>query len=217
MQDEKRKTGGSLDEIEIEMNEHGDGGGPPGTAGISGGGTTEKKELMQVMYGSHGGAINDNDDAANSVVSSDSRELNAGAEAGAGLATDGAPRDSRGGFLNDGGNGHDHNDNVLFYKVYRRRWFGLVQLTLLNVIVSWDVSQLSSFYSIMLLYYFLTLLYWFSFIFVYISPTFLFSRPPFYPALTIHHQNVITPAAPSTSFDSCPLLSRGLDLHRALV
>lgn len=27
-----------------------------------------------------------------------------------------------------------------FYKVYKRRWFGLVQLTLLNIIVSWDVS-----------------------------------------------------------------------------
>lgn len=26
------------------------------------------------------------------------------------------------------------------YKVYKRRWFGLIQLTLLNIIVSWDVS-----------------------------------------------------------------------------
>lgn len=26
------------------------------------------------------------------------------------------------------------------YKVYKRRWFGLVQITLLNIIVSWDVS-----------------------------------------------------------------------------
>jgi hypothetical protein len=30
------------------------------------------------------------------------------------------------------------------YKVYKRRWFGLVQLTLLNVIVSWDVSVVVS-------------------------------------------------------------------------
>ena len=29
------------------------------------------------------------------------------------------------------------------YKVYKRRWFGLVQLTLLNIIVSWDVSFVS--------------------------------------------------------------------------
>lgn len=27
------------------------------------------------------------------------------------------------------------------YKVYKRRWFGLVQLTLLNIIVSWDVRD----------------------------------------------------------------------------
>jgi hypothetical protein len=26
------------------------------------------------------------------------------------------------------------------YKVYKRRWFGLIQLVLLNIIVSWDVS-----------------------------------------------------------------------------
>lgn len=26
------------------------------------------------------------------------------------------------------------------YKVYKRRWFGLMQLVLLNIVVSWDVS-----------------------------------------------------------------------------
>lgn len=26
------------------------------------------------------------------------------------------------------------------YKVYKRRWFGLIQLVLLNIVVSWDVS-----------------------------------------------------------------------------
>lgn len=31
-----------------------------------------------------------------------------------------------------------------FYKVYKRRWFGLAQLTLLNIIISWDVSVLRS-------------------------------------------------------------------------
>jgi hypothetical protein len=30
-------------------------------------------------------------------------------------------------------------DNRLIYKVYRRRWFGLAQLVLLNIVVSWDV------------------------------------------------------------------------------
>lgn len=29
------------------------------------------------------------------------------------------------------------------YKVYKRRWFGLIQLVLLNIIVSWDVSTVS--------------------------------------------------------------------------
>jgi FLVCR family MFS transporter 7 len=31
---------------------------------------------------------------------------------------------------------HEH------YRVYKRRWFGLAQLVLLNVVVSWDVSDL---------------------------------------------------------------------------
>jgi len=30
------------------------------------------------------------------------------------------------------------------YRVYKRRWFGLLQLVLLNIIVSWDVSLLLS-------------------------------------------------------------------------
>jgi hypothetical protein len=36
----------------------------------------------------------------------------------------------------------DEGEAVYEYKVYKRRWFGLVQLTLLNIIVSWDVSTL---------------------------------------------------------------------------
>lgn len=31
-------------------------------------------------------------------------------------------------------------EGILVYKVYKRRWFGLLQLTLMNIIVSWDVS-----------------------------------------------------------------------------
>ena len=37
----------------------------------------------------------------------------------------------------------DDNLNVT-YRVYRRRWFGLAQLVLLNIIASWDVSILSN-------------------------------------------------------------------------
>ena len=36
-------------------------------------------------------------------------------------------------------------DNLLeqpVYRVYKRRWFGLVQLALLNIVVSWDVSAM---------------------------------------------------------------------------
>lgn len=41
----------------------------------------------------------------------------------------------------DGGQrGAGGQESVQTYKVYKRRWFGLVQLTLLNIIVSWDVS-----------------------------------------------------------------------------
>ena len=32
------------------------------------------------------------------------------------------------------------NERPIEYKVYKRRWFGLMQLVLLNIVVSWDVS-----------------------------------------------------------------------------
>lgn len=31
------------------------------------------------------------------------------------------------------------NGGQLVYRVYKRRWFGLTQLVLLNIVVSWDV------------------------------------------------------------------------------
>lgn len=31
------------------------------------------------------------------------------------------------------------------YRVYKRRWFGLTQLVLLNIIVSWDVGKIQPF------------------------------------------------------------------------
>ncbi|KAI1078053.1 MFS general substrate transporter [Whalleya microplaca] len=45
------------------------------------------------------------------------------------LATDGA---------DDAASVEDGDRGSIVYKVYKRRWFGLVQLTLLNIIVSWD-------------------------------------------------------------------------------
>jgi hypothetical protein len=32
-----------------------------------------------------------------------------------------------------------HGGPQIEYRVYKRRWFGLIQLILLNIIVSWDV------------------------------------------------------------------------------
>ncbi|KAI3398958.1 hypothetical protein diail_7985 [Diaporthe ilicicola] len=37
----------------------------------------------------------------------------------------------------------NEHGTVEFFKVYKRRWFGLVQLTLLNIVVSWDWLTLS--------------------------------------------------------------------------
>jgi hypothetical protein len=40
----------------------------------------------------------------------------------------------------DGLTGNGNGIAATTYKVYKRRWFGLFQLALLNIIVSWDVS-----------------------------------------------------------------------------
>lgn len=39
----------------------------------------------------------------------------------------------------DGTEGEDVVREGRVYKTYKRRWFGLVQLVLLNIVVSWDV------------------------------------------------------------------------------
>lgn len=44
-----------------------------------------------------------------------------------------------GGDGNGNGDGDGDGDGT-GYKVYKRRWFGLIELTLLNIVVSWDVS-----------------------------------------------------------------------------
>ncbi len=43
------------------------------------------------------------------------------------------------GGVDSGHGGRDQGQPT--YKVYKRRWFGLVQLTLLNIIVSLDVRE----------------------------------------------------------------------------
>lgn len=45
------------------------------------------------------------------------------------------PESTRGGD----GDGEAQSTIPLQYRVYKRRWFGLIQLVLLNIVVSWDV------------------------------------------------------------------------------
>ena len=40
-----------------------------------------------------------------------------------------------------GGRGHHRSYSHMHYRVYKRRWFGLMQLVLLNIAVSWGVSS----------------------------------------------------------------------------
>lgn len=54
-----------------------------------------------------------------------------------------APSDAGGPWRNDASGSQDGSDGrPVVYRVYRRRFFGLTQLVLLNVIVSWDVCHL---------------------------------------------------------------------------
>lgn len=54
------------------------------------------------------------------------------------LAGHGAPGTADG----EATTGRGAEESPVTYKVYKRRWFGLVQLVLMNIIVSWDVSRL---------------------------------------------------------------------------
>lgn len=36
------------------------------------------------------------------------------------------------------------NGSPVEYRTYKRRWFGLIQLSLMNIVVSWDVSLVST-------------------------------------------------------------------------
>ncbi len=43
----------------------------------------------------------------------------------------------------------ERNGGHVVYQVYKRRWFGLMQLVLLNIVVSWDVRSVTTqFFSI---------------------------------------------------------------------
>lgn len=64
---------------------------------------------------------------------------------GAGNGTDGAQLDVDGTDVDEGTTASVAAAERV-YKVYKRRWFGLVQLTLLNIIASWDVSRRAFFF-----------------------------------------------------------------------
>jgi hypothetical protein len=55
--------------------------------------------------------------------------------------SDGSDSDTSGRGLMQSSHAAPNDEAREVYKVYRRRWFGLVQLVLLNIIVSWDVSR----------------------------------------------------------------------------
>lgn len=58
------------------------------------------------------------------------------------LGDDGQQHNAARGGAGTGMDGTAEEGGSVVYKVYKRRWFGLVQLVLLNIIVSWDVSNL---------------------------------------------------------------------------
>ena len=45
----------------------------------------------------------------------------------------------------EGGQAHARDEEETLYRVYKVRWFGLLVLVMLNVIVCWDVSTISNY------------------------------------------------------------------------
>lgn len=72
------------------------------------------------------------------------------AEADAELAAQGAQRGVAARWMKKiGGRSKRQSYSHAHYRVYKRRWVGLAQLVLLNIVVSWDVSlDASSFHSL---------------------------------------------------------------------
>ncbi|CCC12619.1 hypothetical protein SMACR_07918 [Sordaria macrospora] len=111
---------------------------------------SEKKDGIGISSGSRSASTDSGSGSRlGSVIST---TLGTGAEAGA-VSSTGATAGGGGGVglglgIDGAGDGQDDNDEQrverdsegrpVVYKVYKRRWFGLVQLTLLNIIVSWD-------------------------------------------------------------------------------
>jgi hypothetical protein len=97
--------------------------------------------------GSHDAGKNSDDGRlSDNHIELEERERRAGSSSSAGgtkrgLITEATrSTDGAGDVLGGGGGDRVAQTGVREYKVYKRRFFGLVQLTLLNIIVSWGVS-----------------------------------------------------------------------------
>ncbi|KAK3492274.1 major facilitator superfamily domain-containing protein [Neurospora hispaniola] len=122
------------------------------THGSSGGSSDSEKKIGGGSSGNSGSW------SASTTDSGSGSEVSTTLGAGTGISiTEGRAVNSAGERAGGGGGGvglgidgaghHDENEQrverdsegrPVVYKVYKRRWFGLVQLTLLNIIVSWD-------------------------------------------------------------------------------
>lgn len=72
----------------------------------------EDVEQIEVMNGANGSATSAQHDAQHGAQHEESRR---------------------------GGRSHRRSYSHTHFRVYKRRWFGLLQLVLLNIVVSWDV------------------------------------------------------------------------------
>lgn len=122
-------------------------GGAPVTHGSRTGSGSDSEKKSGIGSGSSGSrsASTSTDSDSGSVISTtldgagttEGAISSAGATAGGvglGIGIDGAGEEDG----NEQQVERDSQGRPVIYKVYKRRWFGLVQLTLLNIIVSWD-------------------------------------------------------------------------------
>jgi hypothetical protein len=110
---------------------------PPAVSNVSNGRSIDRKDNNELKVAQ----TNDSGDGPRGIGEVDAlHEVRSDDEL---LGGEGNSAPHRAGTQGAGNNGADGEDapRGRVYKVYKRRWFGLVQLVLLNIIVSWDVSS----------------------------------------------------------------------------
>jgi len=110
---------------------------PPAVSNVSNGRSIDSKDNNELKVAQ----TNDSGDGPRGIGEVDAlHEVRSDDEL---LGGEGNSAPHRAGTQGAGNNGADGGDapGARVYKVYKRRWFGLVQLVLLNIIVSWDVSS----------------------------------------------------------------------------